>query len=255
MAAMTAVQNSPAITLLATGPGGPTSLNSVYSACDPTNGNFFTTTNRDLVTFYLYPATAAAPWQAGTTYTAGQVVNFSLSAAITNVAITSNVATITAVNTFQPGDAVALSGLTTATFLNAQTLTVITSLGTTFTANFTHADYASAPDTGSASIANNAYIAKAYIISGVLQTNINIHPTSTAGVNFWTVYSGSSTVTLFSAPDACTGRKSDVNNYNIPLGAGSVEFLVLPSSVFTQANGQFQFQASSNLVYVYVRNL
>ena len=36
---------------------------------------------------------------------------------------------------------------------------------------------------------------------------------------------------------------------------GSVEFLVLPSSVFTQASGQVQFKASSSLVSVYVRSL
>ena len=168
--AMTAVQNTPAITLLPTGPGGPTSLNPVYAQCDPTNGNFFTTTNRDLVTFYLYPATTAPAYNATLTYTKGQVVN---------------------------------SGGT-------------------------------------------AYIAIASV------------PISTPPPNgtYWAVYTdASANVTLYSAPDVCTQRKSDVNNYNIPLGAGSVEFLVLPSSVFTQANGQFQFLASSNLVYAYVRNL
>jgi hypothetical protein len=250
MAAMTAVPNTPAITLLPTGPGGMTSLNPVYVACDPTNGNYFTTTNRDLVTFYLYPATSAPVWLTTTTYTVGQVVNFSLSATITATAVTSNVLTVTASNTFQVGDNVTFAGLTTSTFLNGQTVTVTGSTGAAFTAAFTHSDYSAVSDTGTASIASASYIALTN--SG---TNLNIHPTSTAGAAFWAAYSGASDVTLYSAPDICTGRKDDVDDYNVPLGAGSVEFLVLPSSVFTQANGQFQFLASSNLVYVYVRNL
>lgn len=74
----------------------------------------------------------------------------SASATITNVALTTNVVTITAANTFQVGASVKLSGLTTATFLNNQTLTVASASGTQFTAAFTHADYASAADTGTA---------------------------------------------------------------------------------------------------------
>ncbi len=183
--ALTAVPNTPAIVLQPTGPGSTIALNPFYSQCDPTNGNYFTTTNRDLVTFYLYPAAQFAPvWLSTTTYTAGQVVS-----------VTSGSPSVT-----------------------------------TF------------------------YIAQAYSISGVPQTNLNQPPATSP--NFWQVYvDGDANVTLYSAPDACTGRKANVNDYNVPLGAGSVEFLVLPSSVFTQANGQFQFLASSNLIYVYVRNL
>jgi len=245
MAAMTAVPNTPAITLLPTGPGGPTSLNPVYVACDPTNGNYFTTTNRDLVTFYLYPATAAPNWLAGVTYTVGQVVNFAGdSANITNVAITTNVATLLASNSFTVGEEVTLAGLTTATFLNSQVVTVTAATTTQFSFTFSHADYVSAPDTGTASNTAGAFIA--------IASNTNQKPHTPAA---WATYDGTATVTLYSAPDMCTGRTADVDNYNVPLGAGSVEFLVLPSSVFTQASGQFQFQASSNLVYVYVRNL
>jgi hypothetical protein len=249
--AMTSVPNTPAITLLPTGPGGPTSLNPVYTQCDPTNGNFFTATNRDLVTFYLYPSSSAPAWLAGVTYTLGDVVNFAGdSATITNVSITTNVATLSAANTFTVGEIVNLAGLTTATFLNGQSVTVTAvsappvGPSATFSFTFAHADYASTPDTGTASNASGAFIA--------IATNVNMKPHTTAA---WASYSGASDVTIYSAPDACTGRKSDVDDYNIPLGAGSVEFLVLPSSVFTQANGQVQFQVSSNLVYVYVRNL
>jgi len=74
------------------------------------------------------------------------------SAPITNVAITSNVLTITATNTFVPGQIVTFTGLTTATFLNGQTVTIATASGSQFTANFTHANYVSAADTGTASL-------------------------------------------------------------------------------------------------------
>jgi hypothetical protein len=71
-------------------------------------------------------------------------------ATITNVALTSNVVTITAANVFQVGDTVKLAGLTTATFLNNQTVTVASASGSQFTAPFTHANYTSAADTGTA---------------------------------------------------------------------------------------------------------
>lgn len=245
MAAMTAVPNTPAIVLQPTGPGGPTSLNPVYLSCDPTNGNYFTATGRDLVTFYLYPASTAPNWLVTTGYGKGAVVNFAGdTASITNVAITTNVATLNAVNSFTVGEVVTISSLVTATFLNGQSVTVTSSTGTTFVFTFAHSDYPSASDTGTAGSAAGVFIA--------LAATTGQSPHTPAA---WATYSGSSTVTIFSAPDACTGRKSDVDNYNVPLGAGSVEFLVLPSSVFTQASGQVQFLASSNLVNVYVRSL
>jgi hypothetical protein len=94
-----------------------------------------------------------------------------------------------------------------------------------------------------------------------LQGNLNQIPTSLAP--YWAVYTdGNSTVTLYSAPDACTSRTVSTTNpplnpYVVPVATElypEVEFLVLPSSTYTQANQQFQFTASSNLVSVYVRN-
>lgn len=244
--AMTSVPNTPAITLLPTGPGGATSLNPVYTQTDPTNGNFFTATNRDLVTFYCYPASSASAWLLGATYTFGDVVSFAGdTATITNVAITTNVATILAVNTFTVGEVVTLAGFSTATFLNSQVVTITAASSTQFSFTFAHGDYVSASDTGTASNAAGTFIA--------LVTTVNQKPHTPA---VWAAYiDADANVTVYSAPDACTGRKSDVDDYSVPLGAGSVEFLVLPSSVFTQANGQVQFLASSNLIYVYVRNL
>lgn len=170
--ALTAVVNNPAINLLATASTTQPSpaLNAQFVICDPTNGNYFATSNRDLVTLICLPASAAPAYNGAQTYTVGQTV---------------------------------------------------TSGGQTYVAN-TSVPLATPPPAAQ-----------------------------------WTLYTGS-TVTLFSAPDACTGRKADVVNYPVPdvvASRQSVEFLVLPSSVFTQANGQFQFQASSNLVQVYVRNL
>src|SRR5271170_3317665 len=143
---LTAVPNTPAISLPPTGPGGMTSFNPVYTQCDPANGNYFAATGRDLVTFYLFAAEEFAPtWLASTNYFVGSVVNFAGEVdTITNIAITTNVLTVTATNTFTVGAQVKLTGLTTATFLNNVTVTITTGGGTTFTATYSHADYASA---------------------------------------------------------------------------------------------------------------
>src|SRR5271157_2597539 len=170
--AFTSVANNPANTLLPYYPSLSNQLTELYAQCDPTNGNYFVATGRDLVTFLAVPSTNAPTYNAANTYTVGQVVN--------------------------------LSG--------------------------------------------TAYIAVASV------------PLATPPPNatYWAVYAGPSTVTVYSAPDQCTGRTANVVDYPVPVfdtTTESVEFLVLPSSVFTQTNGQVQFQASSNLVYVYVRSL
>ncbi len=249
--------NNPPIVLPPTGPASAAALNPLYTACDPTNGSYFQTTGRDLVTFYCAAASTAPAWLSTTLYVKGQVVNFSLSASITATSVTSNVLTVTCSNTFQVGESVALAG-TAESFLNGHSVIILTASATQFTANFTTADYSNPADTGTASIANDSYIALANAGS-----NLNIQPTSTAGAAFWAPYDdGQSNVTLYSAPDACTGRTVPTNNpplnpYTVPVATEinpGVEFLVLPSSTYTQANQQFQFIASSNLVSVYVRN-
>ncbi len=179
--ARTLITNNSPITLSPLGPASSTAFNPVYTACDPTNGNFFVATGRDLVSFYCAPAASAPVWDSSVVYTVGQVVN----------------------------------------------RTVI-----------------SPPSSG-------AYIA-------LTNAGVNQNQDPSTASAFWGAYTdGMSTITLLSAPDECTGRKSDVNNYVVPVATevnpGS-EFTVYPSSVFTQGNGQFQFNASSNLVSVYVRN-
>jgi hypothetical protein len=179
----TIITNNSPITLSATfgTTGSVAALNPFYTACDPANGNYFTATGRDLVSFCCAPAASAPTWAGNLVYMVGQVVNY---------------------------------------------------LGQTYIA---------------------------------LQSGLNQTPALSPPSTYWGAYAdGNSVVTLISAPDACTGRTSDVDDYVVPLPtpasspvAGEypgVEFLVLPSSVFTQANQQFQFLASSSLVSVYVRN-
>lgn len=72
----------------------------------------------------------------------------SKTAPITNVAITSNVVTLTCANTFTAGDRVMVTMMTGQTYLNDQILTVATASATQFTAAFTHANVASTADTG-----------------------------------------------------------------------------------------------------------
>jgi uncharacterized protein (TIGR02217 family) len=80
----------------------------------------------------------------------GTVTFNAVAATITNVSLTSNVVTVTCTNTFSVGQQVAFAGLTTATFLNGQTVTIATVSGTQFTAAFTHANATSHSDTGTA---------------------------------------------------------------------------------------------------------
>jgi len=76
----------------------------------------------------------------------------SYAAPITSFSISSNVVTFQAVNNFVPGEQVQISGLSTGTYLNGRTLTVLqTGLsGTQFAANFTHSGVGSTTDSGSA---------------------------------------------------------------------------------------------------------
>jgi len=117
-------------------------------------------------------------WRASTNVAPGTVINVGvepgtlqvawggISVGIANVAIAANVLTLTLnpndLNLpdnllFLVGLKLTLSGLTTATFLNAQTITIASvaqnspaDASNVLTAVFTHADYPSAPDTGTA---------------------------------------------------------------------------------------------------------
>jgi hypothetical protein len=75
-------------------------------------------------------------------------VNRAFGTTVKNVALTNNVLTIIADNSFAPGQNVSFSATKTATFLNGRHVTILTATSTDFTANFTHADYTAAADSG-----------------------------------------------------------------------------------------------------------
>lgn len=79
-----------------------------------------------------------------------------LNVTITEVAIASSILTITCnenvASTLAVGISGTFSGLTTATFLNGQTVTITSVVGNQFTAAFSHANYGPASDTGTFSV-------------------------------------------------------------------------------------------------------
>jgi Putative Ig domain len=81
------------------------------------------------------------------------------SANITSFSITSNVVTFQATNNFAAGTMVQISGLTTGTYLNGQTLTVLSAglTGAQFEANFNNPDVTSTNDSGTATSLTAAY--------------------------------------------------------------------------------------------------
>lgn len=84
-------------------------------------------------------------------------LGFAASTIITNIAIdgSNNLTVTTLSGVWTVGQTVTLSGLTTATFLNGKVVTIATASSTQFTASYTHALYASAPDTGTVYVQNN----------------------------------------------------------------------------------------------------
>lgn len=66
---------------------------------------------------------------------------------ITSVQVAANVLTITAANSLPPGTQVTFEDLGAATFLDQQTVTILTSTPTQFTANFSNANYGPAAET------------------------------------------------------------------------------------------------------------
>jgi hypothetical protein len=111
------------------------------------------------------PSTSPSDWallaQAGQVAPRQQFTFTMPSASVTNVQITSNVVTLSVTNSFTSQgegtgqgqvNTIYLSGLTNATFLNGQVLTIVTITGSQITANFTHANYGPTSDSGTASL-------------------------------------------------------------------------------------------------------
>lgn len=96
-------------------------------------------------------------------------------ATITNVALTSNVVTITASNSYSAGQYVQPTGLSGASFLNFQTGLILTATSTQFTYAFTHANYTSTPDSGNAEIITDNVISIGMEGSGTVNIGGSIH--------------------------------------------------------------------------------
>lgn len=79
-------------------------------------------------------------------------------AAITNTALTSNIATITSVNNFAPGQTVVISGTTNGSGAFNTTALILTANATQFTFALTHANIGTAADTGFANATWNLQI-------------------------------------------------------------------------------------------------
>lgn len=92
----------------------------------------------------------------------------SLTASITSVQVTGNVVTVTCPQNFAIGTQVVCSGLTGASFLNGQVLTILSNTGTRFTATFSNADYGPAADSGTAQ--NLPYFQATVLVNGALNT-------------------------------------------------------------------------------------
>jgi len=95
------------------------------------------------------------------------VNNTQTPAPITGYSITGNVVTFTASpNNFAAGQSIVISGLTTGTYLNGQTLTVLAGSTTSqFSATFTHATVAQTTDSGLATVASIASVPAPYNVA------------------------------------------------------------------------------------------
>lgn len=163
-------------------------LDAAFTAADPVNFNYFTASGRDILTIFNADIASVA--------------------SITNVALANNLVTISALNRFVAGQQVLIASLVTATFLNAQTLTILAATATTFTASFSHSDYVSAADTGTATAAGATH-------------HFTIH----------------------SAPDP-QGRTADVTNY-IVLPGHFASVTISSVALFTQNDGTIWIDADS----------
>lgn len=143
---------------------------------------------------------------------------------ITNIDLTSNLVTVTANNSFVTGQRVRIAGLSGATFLNGQTLTVVTPGSTSFTATFVHSpDYPSAVDSGTATslgaiqVSGDVIAVDILPVSGPTRTTAQfvtlfgtVQPTTTDG-GIITATGGSTTTATTGGPFIFTGGSPTFN--------------------------------------------
>ena len=91
-------------------------------------------------------------------YLEGTNQNNEAVATITNIALTSNVLTVSCTNTFYVGQNIELKGLTTTAnlVLNRANVVIVTCSGSQFTAAYTHGNLSSGSDTGTATYTNTS---------------------------------------------------------------------------------------------------
>lgn len=103
--------------------------------------------NRDSSTKFLTVIGQQDYEEADSTFGFIEKASYIPAASITNVSLTSNVATYTAANSFSAGDKTTVTGLTT-TALNITYQPIVSASATDFTVAVTHADISSTADTG-----------------------------------------------------------------------------------------------------------
>ena len=82
-------------------------------------------------------------------------IDFNAEIKITNVSVSNELVTISAANKFKGGESVKINKITTATFLQGASLTVLDATSKTFTAILTNANYAAASDSGTLKVKNS----------------------------------------------------------------------------------------------------
>src|SRR5579863_3347037 len=148
-----------AVDMGSTYPGGANITMNILAPVEVSNGG-----ETDCLVVTMYPNMGQSP-----------------NATITNIAITSNVLTVTCTNTFYPGQSVAFTNVGTATFLNNVIVQVVTATGSSFTAEYTHADYASAADTG------NVLPAQTHFWTRNVYTE-QLHGDGTSTPQYWNIF-------------------------------------------------------------------
>jgi hypothetical protein len=137
---------------------------------------FFEANDSSAISAYLIPAQMFT----GQTVTVANVGTGTLTlypkpitATITNFALTSNVATVTAANNYTAGDVVVFAGLTTNPTLNGASCIVLSASlsSSSFGCNYTHANITSATETGTALLANYTQLGA---ITNIAETSGNV---------------------------------------------------------------------------------
>lgn len=99
-------------------------------------------------TLYQPLTTTGGLWSTNLAIFKGMWTAALLEPALTSVQVSANVLTVQAPNSFVVGQQVSFANVANAAFLDSQVVTIVSANSTSFTANFTHANYGPAADTG-----------------------------------------------------------------------------------------------------------